>query len=80
MSTPSEYTFAYPEQGLSPKHVAFLEQFYQTSDDPNGSREYADVFVEDAELVMMGKQVKGREGEWLCFSSSLCHLLKQRRD
>lgn len=70
MSTPTQYTFSHPEQGLSKEHIAFLERFYQTSDDPDASRQYADVFVKDGELVMMGKKVERQEGEWRCIYMS----------
>jgi len=60
----SQYTFATPSQGLSAGHVAFLEQFYQISDDPKASRKYADAFVEAGDLVMLGKKVTGQEGEF----------------
>jgi len=60
----SQYTFATPSQGLSTGHVAFLEQFYQISDDPKASRKYADAFVEAGDLVMLGKKVTGQEGEF----------------
>ena len=50
-------------QGLSTGHVAFLEQFYQISDDPKASRKYADAFVEAGDLVMLGKKVTGQEGK-----------------
>jgi len=60
----SQYTFATPSQGLSTGHVAFLEQFYQTSDDPKASRQYADAFVRAGDLIMIGKKVTGQEGEF----------------
>jgi len=60
----SQYTFATPSQGLSAGRVAFLEQFYQISDDPKASRKYADAFVEAGDLVMLGKKVTGQEGEF----------------
>lgn len=64
MST--QYTFNHPTSSspsqLSQAKIDFLEHFYKLSDDPNASREYADVFVEKGELVMIGKKVVGREG------------------
>lgn len=70
MST--QYTFAHPASSspaqLSKAKVNFLEHFYKLSDDPNASRQYADVFVDEGELVMMGKKVVGWEGRFVfCF-------------
>jgi hypothetical protein len=65
----SSYTFNHPTTSspsqLSKAQVDFLEHFYQISDDPGASREYADVFVEEGELVMLGKKVVGQDGKFV---------------
>lgn len=65
----SSYTFDHPTSSspsqLLKGQVEFLEHFYKLSDDPNASRDYANVFVEDGELVMLGKKVVGWDGKVL---------------
>jgi len=59
----STYTSQWPKDlPQDPALIKFYEDFYRISDTPNAHEQYADQFTEDATLIMISKEAKGREG------------------
>jgi len=60
----SSYTSQWPKDlPQDPALIKFYEDFYRISDTPDAHEQYADQFTEDATLVMVSKEAKGRDGE-----------------
>ena len=59
------YTSNWPKNlDQSPDLVKFFEEFYKISDTPDAHEQYTQQFTEDATLVMISKEAKGRSGEF----------------
>jgi hypothetical protein len=72
------YQIAYDTARAPPRGtalVAFMEDFYRTSDTESLHEKYVQSFTEDATLIMGPKEAKGASGMLLSSSSSLNYTL-----
>lgn len=54
---------------MKPEIKAFFERFYAISDTPDDHEKYADMFTENAKLIMASNAVEGRDGKQACHHS-----------
>jgi hypothetical protein len=52
----------YPSSGLDERIPSFLTQFYSTSDNEHGKKQYPDFFTEDASFTFIAIKMSGHEG------------------
>lgn len=52
----------------APALIAFMEDFYRTSDTESQHEKYVQSFTEDATLIMGPKQAQGADGMLHCFT------------
>lgn len=59
----------------APALIAFMEDFYRTSDTESQHEKYVQSFTEDATLIMGPKQAQGSDG---MFHTNFCAFSKQK--
>ncbi|KAK4635397.1 hypothetical protein CLAFUW4_00642 [Fulvia fulva] len=58
----SQHSASAPQAGeVKPEIKAFFERFYAISDTPDDHEKYADMFTENAKLIMASNAVEGRD-------------------